>query len=130
MAKRQRAVRPGQRKPTTTRTAPAKTTTAGATTAPAPSLTADDEARAAELEAQNVAQDKAVETSAPRSKARRADDAPRARTREGSTIAARSTTEYAYVVSDLRRIVIVAGGLLAAMLVLWVIMAASGNLKF
>jgi hypothetical protein len=128
MAKRQRAVRPGQRK-TTTRTAPAKTT-AAATTAPAQSLTAADEARAAELEAQIVAEDRAAETSVSRSRIRRADDAPRTRTREAATLTARATTEYAYVVSDLRRIVVVAGALLAAMLVLWIIMAASGNLTF
>ena len=126
MAKRQRAVRPGQRKPTA-RTAPAKTTTAAP--AAAPSLTAADEARAAELEAEIVAQDKAMETSASRSKARRADDVPRSRTREAGTLSSRATAEYAYVVSDLRRIVIVAGALLLLMVALWVVLSLAGVLK-
>jgi hypothetical protein len=129
MAKRQRAVRSGQRKPNT-RTAPAKTPTAAAVPAPATSLTASEEARAAELEAQIVVQDSSAEVAASGPRSRGGSDAgSRARTRETGTLAARATTEYAYVLSDLRRIVIVAGGLFIAMIAIWVIYAASGSLK-
>ncbi len=130
MAKRQRAVRPGQRRQTT-RTGPKPVAT---TTAPAPatSLTAAEEARAAELEAQIVAQERTAASAADRSRSRRADAdaAPRGRTKEGGLLASRATLEYAYVSADLRRIGVVAGALLVLMIAIWAVLSLSGALKF
>lgn len=129
MAKRQRAVRPGQRK-TNTRIAPAKTPTAASVPAPAATVTASEVARAAELEAEIVADQRSAEAAASRPSSRRGTaDASRTRPREAGTLASRATTEYAYVLADLRRIVLVAGGLLLAMLAIWLLVAGSGYLK-
>jgi hypothetical protein len=129
MAKRQRAVRPGQRK-YNTRSVPAKSPTPASVPAPAATVTASEEARAAELEAEIVADQRSAEAAASGSRSRRGTgDASRTRPREAGTLASRATTEYAYVVSDLRRIVLVAGGLLLAMLGIWLLIAGSGFLK-
>ena len=130
MAKRQRAVRPGQRRPTT-KTAPKPVATA-ATPAPASGLTAADEARAAELEAQIVAADKSAASSAERSRSRKSDPdaATRGRTRESGLLATRATAEYAYVQADIRRIVIVAGALFALMIAIWLVLNVTGVLHF
>lgn len=130
MAKRQRAVRPGQRRHTTrTGSKPVAMTTAPA---PATSLTAAEEARAAEIEAQIVAQERTAASAADRSRSRRADAdadaAPRGRTKEG-VLASRATLEYAYVSADLRRIGVVAGALLVLMIAIWVVLSLSGALK-
>lgn len=129
MAKRQRAVRPGQRKPST-RTA-TKPTTAVAPT-PAKGLTDAELARAAELEAQMVAEQAAVATSADRSRARRSapDAAPRGRTKEAGVLAARATLEYAYVTQDIRRIVTVGGSLFIVMIAIWLVLTLTGQLHF
>jgi hypothetical protein len=130
MAKRQRAVRQGQRRPPT-RTAPRP---AAATVAPKPAtgLTAADEARAAELEAELVAQERAGTSGADRSRSRRSDAsaAPRGRTRESGLLAARATVEYAYVSADIRRIVVVAGSLFALMIAIWAVLTLTGALHY
>ena len=130
MAKRQRAVRPGQRRQTT-RPGPRPVATTAAP-APATSLTAAEEARAAELEAQIVAEERAATTASDRSRSRRSDPdaAARGRTKESGLLASRATLEYAYVSADLRRIAIVAGALFALMIVIWVVLSATGNVPF
>ena len=130
MAKRQRAVRPGQRRPTT-RSGPRPVATTTAPT-PATGLTAAEEARAAEIEAQIVAQDRSATSATDRSRTRRADaDAgPRGRTKEGGLLATRATLEYAYVSADLRRIGAVAGALFVLMIAIWAILSLTGSLRF
>ena len=119
MAKRSRlAARPGQRRPLQ------RTPTRTSVTRPATSVTPEEEARAAELEAQILADEKA------------ADDVrtARARGRRASTEAAETTTynpavplsvreaaEYRYVQRDVRRIVIVGGFLLLILAILEVL---------
>ena len=130
MAKRQRAVRPGQRKPST-RTA-AKPVSAAVAPAPANGLTDADLARAAELEAELVAQQSAASTTADRSRSRRSgpDSAPRGRTKESGVLAARATLEYAYVTQDIRRIVMVGGSLFILMIAIWLVLSLTGQLHF
>jgi hypothetical protein len=130
MAKRQRAVRPGQRRPPTrTATKPATATVAPT---PAKGLTGAEEARAAELEAQLVAQQSATATTTDRSRARRsdADAGPRGRTKESGVLAARATLEYAYVTQDIRRIVMVGGSLFILMIAIWLVLTLTGSLHF
>jgi hypothetical protein len=126
MAKRSRGARPGQRRPgPRPAQRPAPTTVPAARPAPSTSLTAEEEARAAELEAQIVAQERAADEARARGRdrSRPSTDAPnRSRTREGSVLATRSAEEYTYVVRDVRRIVRVGGGLMLAMVALWLVL--------
>jgi hypothetical protein len=133
MAKRARGShRPGQRAPLqrTTRpgTPPAPSTTstsASAAVAPRPAeLTPQEEARAAALEAQIVAEEKAADESRRRS-------ADRGRTRTGdsvprSTLAVSAAEEYAYVGRDVRRISLIGGSLIILMVALAAISHATG----
>jgi hypothetical protein len=130
MAKRQRAVRPGQRR-STTRSGPKPVATTAAP-APATGLTATEEARAAEIEAQIVAEERSATAASDRSRSRRSDPdaAARGRTKEGGLLASRATLEYAYVSADLRRIAIVAGALFALMIAIWVVLSLTGNVPF
>ena len=115
MAKRSRvAGRPGQRRPLQ-RTGSRPTS---APARPAGSVTPEEEARAAELEAQILAEEKAAE------EARRT--ATRGRQAEGALysslpLATRAAEEYGYVRRDVRRIVTVGGLLLGIMAVLYVL---------
>ncbi len=120
MAKRARgSVRPGQRRPIDRRPAAASAVSAAATAAPAPprslGLTEAEEARAAELEQQLLAQERQAETARSRSKERT--------TREvyagGSSLAVRAEEEYAYVARDVRQIAQMAVLMLAILLGLW-----------
>ena len=127
MAKRARGTptRPGQRAPLrrTSSTRPASESTTAAVKPT--TLTPEEEARAAELEAQIVAQEKASETQTrrERERAKRAADEPIAR---GGTIAVRAAEEYAYVMRDVRRIVIIGGGLIVLLIGLWAVITATG----
>jgi len=118
MAKRTRgSSRPGQRRPGS---GPARPSARPAAR-PTNGLSVDEEARAAELESRIVAQERAAET--VRSRARQtAGRFPEAR-RAGSQglLAARAAEEYAYVVRDVRRILIVGGSLAAVLAVLFVL---------
>jgi hypothetical protein len=118
MAKRLRgSVRPGQRRPIERRgAAPAGPAPAAV---PRPSgLTEAESARAAELEAQLLAEERAAEQA-------------RRRTRErvvvgrdvtaGSTLAVRAEEEYAYVARDVKDIVRIASILLTILIGLWVL---------
>ena len=115
MAKRSRlGARPGQRRPLQRSAAGAR-----ATTAPGGRRHRRGEARAAELEAQILAEEQiAAESRKSRDRARRR----RRPTTRRSTPRARSPSappqEYGYVQRDLRRIAIVGGGLLIVLVVL------------
>ena len=116
MAKRSRVGgRPGQRRPlqrTSTRPSADRSRPAG-------SVTAEEEARAAELEAQILAEERAADA------ARRGPSRDR---REAETaiyssvpLAIRAAEEYGYVRRDIRRITVVGGALLAVLAVLYVL---------
>ena len=139
MAKRVRGStsRPGQRAPlqrsARPSTKPGGTTATPATqtsslVAPPPdTLTDAEEARAAELEAAIVAEERHTEAEASRRRLRLSrgsaepDAAPRT-----SSLAVAASEEYAYVARDMRRITIVGGGLIGILLVLWAIASATG----
>jgi hypothetical protein len=109
MAKRNRgSIRPGQRHTATRGNARPQQ----ASTRPAGALSDAEEARAAELESQIVAQDRAAADSQARARDR-AQTAGARSTRSGgqSLLAARASEEYAYVVRDVRRIIVVGGAM-------------------
>lgn len=127
MAKRARgSVRPGQRRPIDKR--PAAPAAPVAATAPKPAGLSEAEVeRAAQLEADMLAQEKAAE-------------AARKRTRERTTtrdsipvtsggFAAQEAREYAYVARDVRRILKVAGLELAILAVLYVLVDVTNVIK-
>jgi hypothetical protein len=122
MAKRARGTtsRPGQRAPLRAVT-PARP--AGAVARPA-TLTDEEEARAAELEAQIVAAEKAAETAQRRARPRR--DSAEGAAVVGGTIAMRAADEYRYVARDMRRIVIIGGGLTLLLIALWIVTEITG----
>ncbi|MFL5751123.1 MAG: hypothetical protein ACJ767_10965 [Chloroflexota bacterium] len=113
MAKRSRvAGRPGQRRPLQRQ--PARATTAR----PANAVTDEEMARAAELEAQILAEEQAADE-ARRGRDRRAK-APtgEATIYSSAPLGERAAQEYGYVQRDLRRIAIVGGGLLVVMAII------------
>ncbi|HEX5827623.1 MAG TPA: hypothetical protein VFY23_08895 [Candidatus Limnocylindrales bacterium] len=117
MAKRVRgSVRPGQRRPVDRRTAPA---TAAAT--PKPSGLSDAElARAAELEQQLLAEERAAEAARKRT-------AERSVTREvASTRTMTFEDEYAYVARDVKDIIRIAIILLAVLVGLYILIDVVG----
>jgi hypothetical protein len=94
---------------------------------PSASLTADEEARAAELEARIVAQERAAEESLRRSRNRgRVIEA--ARTFEPLSV--RAAGEYAYVRRDVIRFVRVAAFLLGILAVLFVLIDVARVITF
>jgi hypothetical protein len=120
MAKRSRlAGRPGQRRPLQRPIARPE----GNRARPATSVTAEEEARAAELEAAIVAEERAAE------EARAVRARPRRTTEAGSSsggfvsvpLATRAADEYRYVQRDVRRIALVGGFLIAILAVLEVL---------
>lgn len=123
MAKRARgSSKPGQRRPVQRPggkpTAPAR---------PSGSLTAAEEARAAELEAQLLAEERAAVGARERNRDRgRASDEGRVVRPAPGLLAQRASEEYGYVVRDVRRIVRIGGGLMIALLALWVARAVLG----
>jgi hypothetical protein len=128
MAKRVRgsSTRPGQRRRLQRTGTPRARAETPPTSAPSISLTPAEEARAAELEAQIVAQEREAEATA--SRARERDRRPAesdSRVRQGS-IAVRASAEYGYVVRDIRRIALIGGSLIAGLLGLWVVTQATG----
>ncbi len=136
MAKRSRGTtRPGQRRPITRAPQrPAARAAAPSDIRPATSLTEAEEARAAELEAQLLAQERAAQTGRDRERQRdrarsEGDGLARGRTRESGLLAARAAEEYTYVVRDVRRIARVAGVLLGVMAVLFVLIDILGLIK-
>ncbi len=130
MAKRARGTtRPGQRAPLQRSTArpplavpPLVTPTA--TPRPA-TLTPEEEARAAEIESRLVAAERSAEEAARRQVGARRPVERETPVRTGS-IAVRATEEYAYVIRDVRRIVMIGGSLVALLIVLWIVHQATG----
>jgi hypothetical protein len=107
----------------------------GARPAAAPSrtggLSSSEEARAAEIEATIIAQERAAANERGRVRDRRGTeshlrDEAAPRTRTGSLLAIRGEQEYAYVVRDVRRIVTVGGSLLGVLIALYVIIEVLG----
>lgn len=129
MAKRARGTmtRPGQRRPTAR---PASRPAANpATKVPVPSsavlpasLTAGEEARASQLEAVIVAQERQAEE-ARRSRAQRGTSEPVVRSNSPLGVAA--TNEYGYVARDVRRVARVGGSLVGLLMILWVVTQVS-----
>lgn len=123
MAKRVRgSVRPGQRPPAQRRTSASGSAAAAPrvpVVAPRPSgLTEAETARAAELEAQLLAEERAAEAARSRTRQRptTARDAL-----PGGGLGVRAEEEYAYVARDVKRIVRVGSLLVAILLALWVV---------
>lgn len=129
MAKRSRGStsRPGQRQPLQRQAArPAAAAAAAAPiAAPRPdTLTDAEEARAAELEASILAEEKAAEAARKRSTpSRSADTSP---VRSTSSIEVAAAQEYAYVARDVKRIAIVGGGLILLLLAIWLVVHLTG----
>jgi hypothetical protein len=90
---------------------------------PGQGLSAAEEARAAELESQIVAQERAAQQTVARSRDRsRTDDlAPVARARGQSPLAIRAAEEYGYVSRDVRRILRVGGAMIATLGVFFIL---------
>lgn len=138
MAKRQRgSTRPGQRAPAPRvgrrpTEAPGRPRDA-VTLRPSQSLTADEEARAAEIEAQILAEERAAEEATRRARERaRSGEAGRAPARAGSNVplSVRAAEEYAYVRRDVVRIARIAALLLGILAVLYVLINVAGIITF
>ncbi len=133
MAKRARGTttRPGQRRPIQRPAArpsspsprPTSTTDAASTVTRSASLTPEEEARAAQLEAAIVAEERQAEN-ARRGRTQRA--APEPVVRSSSPLAAAAAHEYDYVARDVRRVAIVGGSLVGLLLALWVVTQVTG----
>ncbi len=133
MAKRQRgSTRPGQRPPTksTTGRPAAATSPAPAPQRPAGTLTDDELARAAEIEARIVDEERQASAALARGRDRRrsgsVEGVARGRVRGVSTLAAVAADEYAYVQRDLRRIAIVFVGIFAILFVAFIVTQVLG----
>jgi hypothetical protein len=121
MAKRTRGShRPGQRHAERHRSARFQTRPA---TRPASVLSEDEEAQAAELESEILAQERAAETGRDRERERdRATQTTRpGRVASQGLLAAKTAEEYAYVVRDVRRILVVAAAMAAALAAMYVL---------
>jgi hypothetical protein len=82
------------------------------------SLSDADLARAAELEAQIVAEEKAATAVQPAARTRTS-----AVPRSGGTLAATASEEYAYVARDVRRIALIGGSLIALLFGAWAVLS-------
>lgn len=129
MAKRARGStsRPGQRPPLQRQALrPATQPITATTPIPRPDVLTDaEEARAAQLEAAIVAEERqAAEASKRRQRAARSvEEAP---IRVTSSLAVAAADEYAYVARDVKRISLVGGSLVVLLLVVWLIAHATG----
>jgi hypothetical protein len=133
MAKRQRgSTRPGQRPPTKSTTGRPSAASSPAPVPPRPTgtLTDDDLARAAEIEARIVAEERQANASLDRVRDRRrttaAEPPLRGRGRAVSTLAIVAADEYTYVQRDLRRIAIVFVGIFAILFAAFAIVSIAG----
>jgi hypothetical protein len=136
MAKRARGTttRPGQRRPIQRPAArpasPAPRPGAAAATGPTTetaaqrpaSLTPEEEARAAELEASILAEERQAEAGR-RNRAQRGAAEPVVR---ASNLAVAAANEYAYVARDVRRVALVGGSLVGLLFGLWVVVQVTG----
>lgn len=130
MAKRVRgSVRPGQRRAIDRRPAPAASATpaSGSGTGSAPrsaGLTEAEEARAAELEQQVLAQERQAQEARSRTRDRASRESYAA-----GTLAVRAEAEYAYVARDLRDIGRMAILMLVVLLICWVLVDVAKVVK-
>ena len=131
MAKRSRGStsRPGQRPPLQRQAARPATRPTAAAAAPVAvprpeTLTDAEEARAAELEASILAEEKAAEAARKRSTPSRSADA--APVRAGSSLEGAAAQEYAYVARDVRRIAMVGGSMILILLGIWLVVHLTG----
>jgi hypothetical protein len=135
MAKRQRGgARPSQRAPLQRGGhPPAKTGSSPASPARPPSSLSDDElARAAELEAQIVAEERTAAASLSRGRDRRRitpEMATRPRSRAAGALTAVAEEELRYVVRDLRRIVVVFALIFGLLLASWLAIGGLGIIE-
>jgi hypothetical protein len=133
MAKRSRGhtSRPGQRPPLQ-RQATRPTTPPATVTAPAPApvrpdgLTDEEEARAAQLEAAIVAEERQAETASRKARTPRTVEPTVRPTVRSSVLEVSAAEEYAYVARDVRRIALVGGSLVAILFGLWAIVTVTG----
>jgi hypothetical protein len=132
MAKRARGTttRPGQRRPIqrpaarSSSAAASPTSSSAALAAPrSTSLTPEEEARAAQLEAAIVAEERQAEANR-RGRTQRV--APEPVVRSSSTLAVAAANEYAYVARDVRRVAHVGGSLIGLLIILWVVTQVTG----
>jgi hypothetical protein len=121
MAKRTRGShRPGRRPPL--RREATRTSGAAAPVRPATGLSREEEARAAEIEAQIVAEERAAELATRRSRDRgREGEHVITRLKNAAPLSVRAADEYAYVRRDVWRIARIGGALLAILAVLHVL---------
>jgi hypothetical protein len=134
MAKRTRgsSSRPGQRSPLQRSTRPGTTSPASGSPASVPvtrpvTLTAEEEARAAELEAKILEEERAAETAQRRARDRdRRGTAENVAVRASAPLAISAADEYAYVARDVRRLTVVVVLLLAILVALWIVFQATG----
>jgi hypothetical protein len=132
MAKRQRGTtRPGRRPPA--KSASGRSSAASqvpASRRPAGTLTEEEQARAAELEARIVAEERLAGAALARGRDRRRGTAVEAREsgrgRGVSTLAIVAADEYTYVQRDLRRIAIVFVGIFAILFATFVVVQIVG----
>jgi hypothetical protein len=94
------------------------------------SLTSLEEIRAAELEAQILAQEREAEAAKRRTRDRqRSAEVTGVRTRDAAPLAVRATAEYAYVRRDITRIARVAAVLLVIVAILHVLINVMGVIR-
>jgi hypothetical protein len=134
MAKRQRGgARPGQRAPLQRGSQPAATPAVKPAAATRPGgLSTDELDRAAELEAQIVAEERAAVSSLSRGRDRRrggADSMSASRSRSVGSLAVVAEEEYRYVMRDLRRVAVVFAGVFGILLVSWLLIVVLGVIK-
>jgi len=132
MAKRQRGSRPGQRAPLQRGGRPSSPAPAGKPATPSrPSGTlSDDELeRAAQLEAQIVAEEQTASASMARGRDRRRSGngaSTTGRPRAVGSLAAIADDEYVYVVRDLRKIVVIFAIIFSLLLASWLVLGVAG----
>ncbi|HVL53075.1 MAG TPA: hypothetical protein VM344_02330 [Vitreimonas sp.] len=136
MAKRTRGGRPGQRRPIVRSTGrPASSGSrssedaAAAPLRPTGALTPDEEARAAELEARIIAEERAAEASQRQVRERaRTAELSGARMRDATPLHVKAATEYAYVRRDIIRILGMAAILAVILAILHILINVTGTI--
>ena len=125
MAKRARGstTRPGQRPPLQRQATRPVSPATSVQPRPA-SLTAQEEARAGELEAAIVAEERQAEQSKRRARTVRPTDA--GVVRSSTPLAVAAAEEYAYVARDVRRIALLGGSMIVFLVGLWAITEVTG----
>lgn len=131
MAKRARGTntRPGQRA-RLRRRGPVTPRLSSPVAPPSLTLTPQEEARAAEIEAEIVAEERQAERAVRTTRQRpSAVTEAQPRVRAGS-IAVRAAEEYGYVSRDVRRLILIGGSLVTFLIGFWAIVQATGTRLF